>query len=563
MLKSQSLLALSLCFAAAALFAGEAELWSGSFSFKGQEINQEEPLLLKTSDKIAYSSILAKGDPQALKIDVVDVNDPSINVTLFNNTSGRAVEGSFVWDYTQPQFDDFNQFSSYVITETVTGSQETKAYPRTINLVPEPAVLILIGIVGAFFLRRRAKALLAVLALATLCASNASAFCYVTKVDCLQLFPFSRTVVINYTVESDSTEIFNVKFYGSTDDGETVFDLSEKGTLANDGAKGLLISAGDHKTLWTPDESFYETDTDNMKVKVKIEERDGMPYCAYDLETGEYSYVDKDPSGEWADEYKTTKMVFAYVPAGTFTMGSPSGEIGRQANQEIQHTVTITKPFYMGVFEVTQKQYELITGSNPSESKGDNRPVEQVSYDMIRGAEKGAQWPANNEVDEDSFLGKLRAQTGKAYDLPTEAQWEYACRATTGTALNTGKDLTDECQCPNMDEAGRYAWDTNDGKGDIYYRKHTVVGCYLPNQWGLYDCHGNVAEICLDWAYTRSSADPQVDPVGPATGTTRMIRGGGNIDDAEYCRSATRGASVWPNTANYNVGFRLVVPFED
>ena len=562
MLKAKLVLALCLSFAAVAALA-DAELWSGSFAFSGKEIKADEPLLLKTTDKIAYSSILAEGEPQSLVIDVKDVNDPLINATLFSNTSGQPVQGSFAWDYTQPQYDDFNQFSTYIITETVTSDKGAKAYPRTINLVPEPAALLLLGLAGAFFLRRRVRSLMVVLAFVAIASFNANAYCYVTKVDCLQLFPFDRGVVIDYVVEADEAEYFDIQFCGTLDDGETVFDLSETGTLAKDGCDGLLIGTGNHKTLWTPDESFYDVESGDMKIKVKVKERDGMPYYVYDLETGEYSYVDKDPSGEWADEYKTTKMVFAYVPAGSFTMGSPSSEIGRQANQEIQHTVTITKPFFMGVFEVTQKQYELIAGSNPSESKGDNRPVEQVSYDMIRGSVKGAQWPANNEVDEDSFLGKLRAQTGKAYDLPTEAQWEYACRATTGTALNTGKDLTDECQCPNMDEAGRYAWDTNDGKGDIYYRKHTVVGCYLPNQWGLYDCHGNVAEICLDWAYTRSSADPVVDPVGPATGTTRMIRGGGNIDDAEYCRSATRGASVWPNTANYNVGFRLVVPFED
>lgn len=562
MLKAKLIMALCLSFAAVAALA-DAELWSGSFYFSGKEIKADEPLLLKTTDKIAYSSVLAEGEPQSIVIDVKDINDPLINATLFSNTSGQPVQGSFAWDYTQPQYDDFNQLSTYIITETVTSDKGAKAYPRTINLVPEPAALLLLGLAGAFFLRRRVRNLMVVLAFVAIASFNANAYCYVTKVDCLQLFPFDRGVVIDYVVEADEAEYFDIQFFGTLDDGETVFDLSETGKLTKDGADGLLIGPGTHKTVWTPDESFYDVESGDMKIKVKVKERDGVPYCAYDLETGEYSYVDKDPSGEWSDEYKTTKMVFAYVPAGSFTMGSPAGEIGRQMNQEIQHTVTITKPFFMSVFEVTQKQYELITGSNPAESKGDNRPVEQVSYDMIRGAVKGAQWPANNEVDEDSFLGKLRAQTGKAYDLPTEAQWEYACRATTGTALNTGKNLTDECQCPNMDEAGRYAWDTSDGKGDIYYRKHTVVGCYLPNQWGLYDCHGNVAEICLDWAYTRSSADPQVDPVGPATGTTRMIRGGGNIDDAEYCRSATRGASVWPNTANYNVGFRLVVPFED
>ena len=211
------------------------------------------------------------------------------------------------------------------------------------------------------------------------------------------------------------------------------------------------------------------------------------------------------------------------------------------------------------VFQVTQKQYQLITGSNPSTYKGNTRPVETVSYNMLRGTVKGAEWPTGKDVDADSVIGVFRAQTGKAYDLPTDAQWEYACRATTATALNTGKNLTDESACPEMDEAGRYFNNQDDEKGDKFYRQHTVVGSYLPNNWGIYDMHGNVCELCLDWIQGRLGTDPVTDPVSPASGETRVIRGGNYYGEALDCRSAARTMSAYPSAASDGIGFRLVL----
>ncbi|MCL1921077.1 MAG: InlB B-repeat-containing protein [Kiritimatiellaeota bacterium] len=228
------------------------------------------------------------------------------------------------------------------------------------------------------------------------------------------------------------------------------------------------------------------------------------------------------PSGGWTDEYKTTKLVLRKIPKGTFTMGSPTSELGRSDNWNVgyddewgweeQHHVTLTQDFYIGIFEMTQKQYELVMGTNPSvvssvvANEGDTQPVENVSYNDIRGVSQGAQWPTNNQVDASSFMGKLRAKTGLTFDLPTEAQWEYACRAGTTTALNSGKNLTDEDLCPNLDELGRYYFNWSDGKGSFLFYGfemplygHTKVGMYKPNAWGLYDMHGNVSEWCLDW----------------------------------------------------------------
>ena len=242
-----------------------------------------------------------------------------------------------------------------------------------------------------------------------------------------------------------------------------------------------------------------------------------------------------------------------WIPAGTFTMGSPKDELGRFDN-EVQHEVTLTRRYYIGVFEVTQKQWNLIMGSNPSENQGDTRPVECVSYD-IRGTEKGAGWPrGGHEVDDGSFLGKLRSKTGLAFDLPTEAQWEYACRAGTTTALNSGKNLTDEDKCPYMAEVGRFRYNQSDGKGG--YDKHTKVGSYQPNAWGLYDMHGNVWEWCLDW-YGENPRSAVTDPQGPDSGSGRVWRGGSWYDGAQFCRSTFRG-SLDPSYSYGFSGFRVV-----
>ena len=148
----------------------------------------------------------------------------------------------------------------------------------------------------------------------------------------------------------------------------------------------------------------------------------------------------EDPEILKNDKCRTTELWFRRVESGTFKMGSPKDEKGR-LDDEQQREVTLTKPYYIQVFEVTQKQYELIAGENNAEFKGDTRPADGVTYDMIRGSSLGSNWPADNQVDESSFLGKLRSKTNLCFDLPTEAQWEYACRAGTTTALNSGKNL--------------------------------------------------------------------------------------------------------------------------
>jgi formylglycine-generating enzyme required for sulfatase activity len=244
-------------------------------------------------------------------------------------------------------------------------------------------------------------------------------------------------------------------------------------------------------------------------------------------------------------------------------MGSPDNELGSQPN-ETRHQVTLTKAFYIGVFEVTQKQWERVTGNWPSYFNNpryrDERPVEHVSYNAIRGAGEGSKWPATNSVDEASFMGRLRDKTGKAFDLPTEAQWECACRAGTTTALNSGKELTSTENCPNVDEVGRYKGNAGDaapnGDTDVGTAK---VGSksYKHNRWGLYDMHGNVWEWCLDWHGIYP--DTESDPRGATSGSDRLFRGGSWLLCGYYCRSAHRYTFL-PSNHNYDIGFRIALP---
>jgi len=277
-----------------------------------------------------------------------------------------------------------------------------------------------------------------------------------------------------------------------------------------------------------------------------------------DAEKYPVSYETKPPDLDF-DTCRTKELWLRLAPAGSFLMGSPANELGRR-DSEVQHRVTLTQPFYIGVFEVTQKQYELIMGINPAKLKGDSRPVESVSYEMLRGSSEGAGWPANSNVDDTSFFGKLRAKTGMLADLPTEAQWEYACRAGTTTALNSKRDLTQASgYCPNVAKVARYAHNRQDGKGGE--TDHTKVGMYLPNAWGLYDMHGNVNEWCRDWhdAYLGKSVK---DPVGAVFGERRVLRGGGFLQrgNSNENRSAYRDAIyLSPHGRADGTGFRIVV----
>jgi formylglycine-generating enzyme required for sulfatase activity len=228
------------------------------------------------------------------------------------------------------------------------------------------------------------------------------------------------------------------------------------------------------------------------------------------------------------------KLEMVEIPAGTFYMGSPENEAGRNDSESPQHQVNVPS-FFMGKYPLTQAQYQAIMGNNPAHFKGNNRPVECVSW--------------NNAVN---FCRKLNQKTGKNYKLPSEAQWEYACRAGTTTPFYFGESITPDLV--NYDGNGVYAAAP---KGQ--YRKQTTdVGTFPPNAFGLYDMHGNVWEWCEDdWQENYINA-----PVNGSALISRsdykLLRGGSWNDFPGYCRSACR----FNYSLDYHdydlIGFRVV-----
>jgi len=246
----------------------------------------------------------------------------------------------------------------------------------------------------------------------------------------------------------------------------------------------------------------------------------------------------------------------AHIPGGTFMMGSPDNEAGRVEDEGPQHKVTVSA-FYMGKFEVTQKEYQDIMGVNPGEMEGDNLPVEIIWYDAVEYCnklslkeglnpaytiDKSRPDPANEIEDEDNWL-VIWDKNADGYRLPTEAEWEYACRAGTKTPYNTGNAVTT-------------------GQAHFNGEKTKPIGSFAPNSWGLYDMHGNMFEWCWDW-HGEYSSGSQTDPSGASSGKYRICRGGDYRSDAVRLRAASRMKEI-PEGLDFIfddtpiTGFRLV-----
>ena len=352
--------------------------------------------------------------------------------------------------------------------------------------------------------------------------------------------PWGR-IVVDYTVAgtlpTDATNYMATVTASNRTTGTVYVGGGTEGETA--------LTSGKHRIWWNVGTAGLREAAEAVDVRVSYNIL--VLYCVIDLSGGfnaaDYpvSYLSGIPSGSWTDEYKTTKLVLQYISAGSFIMGGGSSDESRR--------VTLAKPFYMGVFEVTQKQWELVMGSWPgsgpssSYGRGGTYPAYYVSYNDIRGSSSGARWPASSAVDASSFLGKLRARTGLDFDLPTEAQWEYACRAGTATTYYWGDSMD-----------GAYAWYYNNSGSKTH-----PVGTRLPNAWGLYDMSGNVWEWCRDWYGTLAYG---TDPVGSASGSYRVDRGGSWNSSADLCASSYRDNSD-PSYRHFNYGFRLVRVLSD
>lgn len=248
------------------------------------------------------------------------------------------------------------------------------------------------------------------------------------------------------------------------------------------------------------------------------------------------------------------------INGGTYLMGSPETEMQRETD-EVQHEVTVSD-FYIGRYEVTQKEYEEVMGENPSNFEGENLPVENVTwYEAIEYCNKLSEKEGLTPVYTIDGENVSWDRSANGYRLPTEAEWEYAARAGTTTPFNTENSISDE----EANYYGHYPYgieenyftqenlETEPGQ----YRQTTVeVDSFSPNKWGLYNIHGNVAEWCFDYygAYDLENTD---NPSGTTTGTLRVNRGGGWNDYAKHLRCAYR-ASTTPDQKMSNIGFRVV-----
>lgn len=222
-------------------------------------------------------------------------------------------------------------------------------------------------------------------------------------------------------------------------------------------------------------------------------------------------------------------MEFVYIDKGSFLMGSDE-QIGDE-DESPKHEVCISKPFYMGKYEVTQKQWKQIMGSNNSNFKGDDNPVDTVSF-----------------LECNEFAKKLSDITKKKVSLPTEAQWEYACRAGSDTKWFFGDDEND------IEE---YGWIDSNSNMQTH-----PVGLKKPNKFGLYDMYGNIQEWCSDWYTNPYLTDDKINPQGPKNGDSKVIRGGAWGDFPDNARSAYRNANG-EDISNDGTGFRVVIEIEE
>ncbi len=409
----------------------------------------------------------------------------------------------------------------------------------------------------------------------------------------LQQDSITRRVTVKYDLDEAAVVTMDVLTNGVSIGGANIQSVG--------GDCFKKVSAGnDHVVTWNPYLSWPDQRFGAGVVSVRMTAwaLDNTPdYMAVDITaTGGantqtyYPAADFVPGGVLSNtNYRTGMILMRKIMAKdvTWMMGSTTLETKRNATREATHQVTLTNNYYIGVFPVTQTQWDLIQPSRSAPSYYNNaadramRPVEQVCYNEIRNAANSTtantayDWPA--DPNPSSFLGKLRTKTGIDFDLPSEAQWEFAARAGNGdTKWGDGSGILNADKDENLDRLGRY--ERNGGKvqsGSSYANPAqscgatngtAIVGSYAPNDWGLYDTAGNVWEWCLDWYaddITAHGGKVNIDPATPAntlsgaSGASRVIRGGSWYYAAGNCRPTFRISST-PTNRSIDFGFRVL-----
>ncbi len=385
-----------------------------------------------------------------------------------------------------------------------------------------------------------------------------------------QRWPWSRLVDIDYVLSCDFTQQCDVAVAAYS--GETLLSLPGKslsGDLYN-------VSDGTRRIVWDPMATAYTNGAAMKNVRVTLTPTPVPLYLIVDLTksvgaSGQLTYVyESDLAGGvygavqtnpvsgvqsviWTGvtnsaDYMTTKLVLRRISAGTFSMGGSK-------------SVVLTKGFYIGVFEVTEAQWNAVMGGATTSAK----PKGTVSYNTVRGATNDVpsiMWPETGcAAGTTNFIGRIRTATGfTGLDLPTEAQWEYACRAGTTSLYYDGVSSTSSDGATRTNIVSTLAWWVYNS-GSVPH----AVGGKLPNAWGLYDTLGNVEEWVLDWYASSLTSFTSVDPVGPSTTastTIRVGRGGTFAHVIDWQTCSFRDNNRIPSWSSWFMGFRLVLPLK-
>ena len=433
----------------------------------------------------------------------------------------------------------------------------------------------------------------------------------------LSIPALAAPVVSSVTATGDDESGFVTVSYSVNEEAVVTFDVLSGGTPVGTnrlafacGDVNRVVAVGAHSFQWNARRAFADAPgAKSLMVEVTAWDKKTPPdVLVVDLQDASHRYyvaLDALPDGVTADRYKTSELVFRKIhgtAAGAWTMGSDPGEAnynGNIANKignfgcELRHTVRFTNDWYIGVYPVTQGQFLYLNGGNGyvmTDLQGcfytnanfrAKRPVDYVTYDWLRGNS----WPSGGYAGAGGRISSsMRGRSGiDNLDLPTEAQWEFSCRAGTTSTYSYGASLGANARYKENDAypaEGSPNWEsyhTSDTNGIslwTYDNGTPEVGSYAPNAFGLYDMHGGVWEYCLDWCEKDTLWDTTttyVNPVGCTRGQsfascTVIMRGGAWNEPEKYCRSGTRrfqsytGApsSKWPGCAS--TGFRLVVP---
>ena len=380
----------------------------------------------------------------------------------------------------------------------------------------------------------------------------------VVKANSVTMIQGDDTVTISYELESEPGVVtVDIQTNGVSIGGRHLTHFS--------GDVNRLVGVGRHTFTWKPYRAWPGNKiTEGVTAVVTAWATNAPPdYMAVHLvaaETVRY-YADKEsvPFGVTNDMYKTEWLLMRKIPAANevWRMGSPTNETGRTAKREKARIVMIPNDYYIGVYPCTQRQYELIHGDRPSTFNNNayyaTRPLQKIDYVSLRGATPTYDWPTTGHaVSPTGFFGLLRNLSGiKTFDFPGDAEWEFACRAGTATAIY-GSSLA-AIACYNR---------TQDPGTDVDTTKGTTpVGSYEPNAFGLYDMIGNVWEYCRDWFQeTEQEFDPLTGPTASSGNSSgngcRMGRGGAWYRDSSVCRSAHRHPFN-PSNADKQCGFRV------